>query len=198
MDEIYALSVFSGPDFVSVAEVLDGELALDVSIIWSASKDFCLSGCRVGVLYSKNQALLATFKSLSYFASTSRHTQWALAEMLEDKSWLDGYVVESKSRLATAYSRFTAMLDESKVPYLPSCAGFFVFIDLRAWMKDGTAEAEHTLWKYIIDNAKIILTPAAQMLSEEYGWFRCCFAASAPVALETGWKRLMQVLDERN
>jgi 1-aminocyclopropane-1-carboxylate synthase 1/2/6 len=197
MDEIYALSVFSDSAFVSVAEVLDGELGCDVSIIWSMSKDFALSGCRVGVLYTKNEALLRTFMNLSYFASTSRHTQYALSQMLEDTAWLDSYVKESKSRLAGAYSGLTTLLDKSNVPYLPSSAGFFVYIDLRAWLKGGvTIEAEHALWKVLIDDAKVILTPAGQMLCEDFGWFRCCFAAHSSIALRTGWKRMMTVLEK--
>lgn len=197
MDEIYAFSVFSETaSFVSVADVLRGSLGKNVHIVWSFSKDFCISGCRLGVLYTQNEALINVFAELSYLAGCSRHTQWAVMHMLEDGQWVDSYLKESRKRLASAYKQFTSVLQEYNIPYLDSEAGFFVCIDLRSWMADISEEAERELWMEMCA-AKVLCIPATQMLSKSYGWFRCCFAASEEKVARVGLGRLGKMLKER-
>ena len=90
-DEIYALSTFaktslhekdgdddSSKGFVSVVEVLKGQLLDDIHVLWGLSKDISASGLRVGVLYSQNAKLLTALTFLSdpyqgavYFLSPS-------------------------------------------------------------------------------------------------------------------------------
>jgi 1-aminocyclopropane-1-carboxylate synthase 1/2/6 len=195
-DEIYAMSCFAAPasgGFTSVADALDGDLGDDVHIVWSFSKDFCLSGVRVGVLLSKNSALLRCFWSLTYFSSPSAQTQWALAGMLQDEEWVDTFIKENKRRLAAAYASAAAVMDDIGIPFLPAQAGFFLFIDMRRWMAGDGAAAEHALWLKLCD-AKVLMTPAGQMMSNEFGWFRCCFATVSAATAEVAWSRVRKVL----
>jgi aspartate/methionine/tyrosine aminotransferase len=198
MDEVYALSVFSSSaEFVSVASILEGELGDHVHIVWSFSKDFCLSGCRMGVLYTKNAAVMTALDRLSYFASTSRHTQWAVLHILEDLDWVEEYIVEHKKRLAASYKTATELFDQAGVPYLPSHAGFFLLVDLRKGMSSGDSkEAESTLWRRLVDK-KVLLTPGGQMISSNYGWFRCCFSTMTEDALRVGVNRILEVLHDK-
>lgn len=72
-DEIYGNSVFPGEKFTSMAKVMKdmnkGEKYLgdNVHIAAGFSKDFALSGFRVGTLFSHNKDLLGAMDSLGYF-----------------------------------------------------------------------------------------------------------------------------------
>lgn len=195
MDEIYGMSVFGRPDsgFTSVAEVVP-DLGEFVHIAWSMSKDLCISGARVGVLISKNSALLQSFAALGYFCSTSRHTQWALTNVLESDGWMDNYLVENRRRLEEAYRACTSSLEKLQIPYRESQAGFFLCINLRRWMADDSEKSEDELWEALCDDAKVLITQGKQMLSSELGWFRVCFAAVDPGAMDVAWERVGKVL----
>jgi aspartate/methionine/tyrosine aminotransferase len=83
MDEIYALSVFGDKPFVSAARLLS-TLGERVHLVWAFSKDFGMSGARVGVLVSENTALLRAVDALAYWACCSGPTQHLIARMLAD------------------------------------------------------------------------------------------------------------------
>lgn len=199
-DEAYALSVHSpATKFCSVAEALGGVLGDDVHIIWTFSKDFCISGCRVGILYSQCDELLTCIKSvLTYFASTSRHTQWALTAMLRDDSWVKNYISENRSRLRRAYCLFTGMLDKHAVPYIEADAGFFVWVDLREWMTGNSCDDEMVLWRKMCQEARVVTTSGSECFGSEFGFFRFCFAAVDSDTLIVGWERLISTVLRRS
>jgi aspartate/methionine/tyrosine aminotransferase len=97
-DEIYALSVFNeSPDskFVRIASVLDNQLNDDVHILWGLSKDFGLSGFRVGVFYSHNTQLLQAMGRMADPLSASHFTQEISGYILSDQTFLDFYILEN-------------------------------------------------------------------------------------------------------
>lgn len=192
-DEIYAKSVHSeNARFCSVAQALDGDLGVDVHIVWSFSKDLCISGARIGVLYSQNSEVHDSINSfLANFMSTSRHTQWALQHLLTDDTWLTDYFEANRKRLRVAYKRITAVLDTLKVPYMPADAGFFVWVDLRKWMRGQSREDEEALWRQLCE-CKVLLTPASQCFGSRYGYFRVCFAAVDITTCEIALKRIAE------
>jgi aspartate/methionine/tyrosine aminotransferase len=80
-DEIYGNSVFPGEEFTSMAKYMhdankDNEnyLGDKVHIAAGFSKDFALSGFRVGTLFTHNQDILGATGSLGYFQTVSTHT----------------------------------------------------------------------------------------------------------------------------
>lgn len=194
-DEIYARSVFDeDKTFVSVAEVLDGDLGDNVHIVWSFSKDFGISGARLGVLYSQNAQLLQCLSGPMWpFYWSSRHTQWAVEHFLSDDAWMEKYFDANRSRLSEAYKKFTGILDDMNIPYMRAEAGFFVWIDLRKWMNGETEEDEMVLWNQLCD-ARVLLTPASQCFGKRYGFFRICFAAVESETLESGCRRIEENL----
>lgn len=194
-DEVYALSVHDeSQQFVSVAEVLDGDLGDDVHIVWSFSKDFCVSGLRLGVLYTQFEQLNeALVPMLTYFMSTSRESQWSMQHLLTDESWLTSYMAENKQRLHDAYLLFTRRLDDMHVPYMPASAGFFVWIDLSKWLEEDSEEHEMKLWYKLVD-VRVLLSPASQCFGKRFGYFRACFAAVAIEQLQIACDRMEQLL----
>jgi 1-aminocyclopropane-1-carboxylate synthase len=80
-----------------------------VHIVFGFSKDFCGSGLRLGVLYSKNSALNMALGNLGYFCSVPAPLQMTLSKLLADDAWVDGFVAENRRRMLQAYTSLTGM-----------------------------------------------------------------------------------------
>jgi 1-aminocyclopropane-1-carboxylate synthase len=193
MDEIYALSVFGEREFVSVAS-LRPELGDGVHIVWAFSKDFGASGLRCGVLISENRAVLDAVGGLAYWAACSGHTQQLLSELVADDAVVDEYISRMRMKLAQAYRNVTSALEERGIAYLPAEAAIFLICDLRSHLETPTWEAERALWRRIVDEANINLTPGEACRINEPGFFRICYAAERGAAVHEAITRLGRVL----
>ncbi|MEX0757179.1 MAG: aminotransferase class I/II-fold pyridoxal phosphate-dependent enzyme [Acidimicrobiia bacterium] len=190
-DEIYALSVYGGSPFTSVAAVT--ELEDDVHIVWAISKDFAVSGLRCGVLITENDRLRRAVTSQAVWSGVSGHTQHLYAELLADREWTDTYIREMRRRLGVAHEVTVSALENTRIAHWPAEAGFFVMIDLRAHLDGATFEAERDLWLRMVENG-VNLTPGAACRSSEPGLFRLCFAATPIESIPLGVDRIAAVL----
>jgi aspartate/methionine/tyrosine aminotransferase len=193
VDEIYALSVFADDEFVSAA-ALQPRLGDNVHIVWAFSKDFGASGLRCGVLISENSDVLAAVSGMAYWAACSGHTQHLLSELVADDVAVDRYLAESRHKLKQAYDRVTKALDSFDIPYLEASAAFFLICDLRAYLEAPTWAAERKLWRKILEQAKVNLTPGEACRINEPGFFRLCYAAENGAAVEASIARLRHTL----
>ncbi|XP_011029354.1 PREDICTED: 1-aminocyclopropane-1-carboxylate synthase-like [Populus euphratica] len=179
-DEIYAATVFSQPDFISIAEILqeDIECNLDlVHIVYSLSKDMGFPGLRVGIIYSYNDSVVSCARKMSSFGLVSTQTQYLIASMLSDSEFVEMFIRESKSRLAARYRVFTRGLHQVGIECLKtSNAGLFLWMDLSRLLKEQTLEAEMELWRVIIHEVKLNVSPGCSFHCLNPGWFRVCFA----------------------
>lgn len=201
-DEIYANSKFgaSADEFVSMATVarhvvekglLPPELvAARVHTAYGMSKDFGMNGFRVGCLYTQNEDLLEFWANMGMFAAVSNDTQHALSVMLNDDAFVDCYVAENKRRLKRSYELLTSFFEGAGMRYMPACAAMFCWLDLRDLLPEPTFEAEKKLWKEIVDECKIIVTPGEACHYAEPGFFRVCYASMPPEHLQAACKRL--------
>ena len=189
LDEVYALSVFGETSFVSGAR-LNPQLEDWLHIIWAFSKDFAASGLRVGVLLSENESVIKAVDALAYWAAVSGDTQSLLANLLSDTTWVDAFIRENQRRLGEAYRRATAALDEYGIPYIPAEAGFFFLVDVRSLMEDVSWEAEDRLWRRLVDEYKLNLTPGSACRAPEPGFMRLVFASTPTDAVLEGVRRL--------
>ncbi len=195
-DEIFALSCFN-PDkpFVSVLEALDNDLGDDVHVVWGLSKDFCASGLRMGVIVSHNLDLIQTLWPSATLSGVSRHTQFAIGEMLSDNEFCVEYVAENRRRLSQAYKSITELLDNDGVGYARADAGAFVYINLSPFLKgEPSKESELALFRRLVDNAGVILTPSTDAFSSAYGWFRLCYSSITEEGLREAWRRIRKEL----
>lgn len=193
-DEIYALSVFGDTAFTSAAAV-GPSLGERTHIVWGFSKDFGASGLRCGVLVSENEAVLAAVDGLAYWGAVSGHTQWLLQRAITDEAWVETYLGELRSRLGGAYRTIAAALEGAGITHVPAEAGIFVLCDLRAHLADPTWEAERALWRRILDEANVNLTPGNACRIAEPGFFRLCYAAEPTDAIVAGIGRLASVVE---
>lgn len=192
-DEIYALSVFGPTPFRSVAS-LRPSLGPNVHIVWAFSKDFAASGLRCGTLVTENQDLLVAVDALAYWACVSGDTQFLLGEMISDDPWVDRYASIMPQRLGEAYRAVTEHLQAAGIPCVPSEAGFFFLVDLRAHLEAPTWAAEDALWRRLLEQANVNLTPGSACRIGEPGFMRLCFASVPPSTAAVGVDRLARAL----
>ncbi|KAI9180831.1 hypothetical protein LWI28_008541 [Acer negundo] len=180
VDEIYAATVFNSPKFVSITEVIekmDSNINRDnVHVIYSLSKDMGLPGFRVGIVYSYNDVVVDCGRKMSSFGLISSQTQYLLASMLNDDEFVDNFLEESSKRLAKRYQTFTKGLEKVGINCLKSNAGLFFWMNLGHLLKEQTLEGEMKLWRMIINDVKLNVSPGSSFQCTEPGWFRVCYA----------------------
>lgn len=192
-DEIYALSVYKkqsedsdaspftsaltlAQDLVSKGEFPQEQVDLYVHLVYGMSKDWCASGLRVGLLYTRNQPLHQALMSLAGFSGISNHTQHILADVLSDEQWTADFINQNSKLLEISYEALTEKLRSAGIPFTPAAAGMFVWIDLSAYLPEDTWEGEAKLWERVCEKCKVILTPGSACHAAAPGFFRLCFA----------------------
>ncbi|KAL8106924.1 1-aminocyclopropane-1-carboxylate synthase-like [Apium graveolens] len=202
-DEIYAATVFTKPMYVSIAEIIEEDKKCNrdlIHLVYSLSKDMGFPGFRIGIIYSYNDSVVSTARKMSSFGLVSTQTQQLIASMLSDEKFIDKYVAESRKRLAARHGVFTRGLMQVRVGNLQANAGLFFWMDLRRLLKEPTVEAEMDLWRVIINEVKLNVSPGSSFHCSEPGWFRVCYAnmdnETMRIALRRIKKFVLQV-DER-
>ncbi|KAL8044669.1 hypothetical protein ABFX02_08G060500 [Erythranthe guttata] len=196
-DEIYSGTVFTSPDFVSIMEVLVNrnytagtELWNRVHIVYSLSKDLGLPGFRVGCIYSNDGRVVAAATKMSSFGLISSQTQYLLSAMLSDEKFAGNYIVENQRRLKSRREMLVGGLKSAGISSLESNAGLFCWVDMRHMLTSKTFEAEMDLWKKIVYEVGLNISPGSSCHCVEPGWFRVCFANMSEDTLELAIQRL--------
>uniref|UniRef100_A0A0E0L0Z4 Aminotransferase class I/classII large domain-containing protein n=1 Tax=Oryza punctata TaxID=4537 RepID=A0A0E0L0Z4_ORYPU len=215
-DEIYSGSVFAAPDLISVAELVesssrtrrgrvrgedDDDIADRVHIVYSLSKDLGLPGFRVGVVYSRNDAVVAAARRMSSFTLVSSQTQRTVAAVLSDEAFVDAYVRANRERLRERHDHVVAGLVRAGVPCLRGNAGLFVWMDMRRLLLGDGGEAATTfagelrLWDKMLCEVKLNVSPGSSCHCSEPGWFRVCFANLSLATLDVALERISRFMD---
>ncbi|OIT30092.1 1-aminocyclopropane-1-carboxylate synthase 3 [Nicotiana attenuata] len=195
-DEIYAGTVFDSPKFISIMEALidrkleKSKMWNQVHIVSSLSKDLGLPGFRIGMIYSNNETLLAAATKMSSFGLISSQTQYLLSKILGDKKFIKRYIKENKNGLKTRREMLVSRLENSGIECLKSNAGLFCFVDMRHLLNSNTFEAEMELWRKILSDVGLNVSPGSSCHCSEPGWFRICFANMAEETLDLALQRI--------
>jgi 1-aminocyclopropane-1-carboxylate synthase len=197
-DEIYSGTAFSEPGFVSVLEVLAArrplatDYALDdrVHVVYSLSKDLGLPGFRVGAIYSSNPAVVSAATKMSSFGLVSSQTQYLLAALLGDKDFTRRYLAENKRRIKERHDQLVDGLKSIGIGCLESDAGLFCWVDMSHLMHSRSFEGEMSLWKKVVFEVGLNISPGSSCHCSEPGWFRVCFANMSAKTLDVAMQRL--------
>ena len=239
-DEIYAGSVYrkervdgSGSTFVSAMALGatnnsssdgGGEEGLGlgpyVHLVYALSKDFALSGLRVGVAYTENEEILLPLQKLNDLCQISSQTQLLVERMVtanaltvdddkSEKKFVDVYLKESQGNIRNRCDALQSYLDELNIPYLPADSGLFVWMDFREFLpslEDGVMEAmetleskeqrERKLYLSLMKEYGLLFTPGMSMRNERAGFFRCVFTAASEEEFDLGLARLKKFVEE--
>ncbi|XP_047164467.1 1-aminocyclopropane-1-carboxylate synthase-like [Vigna umbellata] len=192
-DEIYSATVFRAPCFVSVAEVIQELEHCNkdlIHIVYSLSKDLGIPGLRVGIVYSYNDEVVNKGRKMSSFGLVSTQTQFLLAAMLSDNEFVERFLAESARRLGARHNQFIKGLEKVNITCLPSNAGLFFWMNLRSLLKEKTFEGEMMLWRVIVNEVKLNVSPGSAFNCPEPGWYRVCFANMDDETVEVALKRI--------
>ncbi|GLT71111.1 hypothetical protein SLA2020_431520 [Shorea laevis] len=192
-DEIYSATVFGSATFTSISEIIEEVDYCNrdlIHIVYSLSKDMGLPGFRVGIVYSYNDAVVSCGRKMSSFGLVSSQTQHLLASLLSDEEFVGNFLSESSKRLAKRHDMFTKGLEKAGISCLKSNAGLFVWMDLRWLLEKQTFEEELVLWRVIINQVKLNVSPGTSFHCSEPGWFRVCFANMDDDTVEIALERI--------
>ncbi|XP_062209418.1 1-aminocyclopropane-1-carboxylate synthase 1-like [Phragmites australis] len=193
-DEIYSGTAFAEPGFVSVLEVVAARGGADVSdrvhVVYSLSKDLGLPGFRVGAIYSSNAAVVSAATKMSSFGLVSSQTQHLLAMLLSDKDFTRKYIAENKRRIKERRDQLVKGLRAIDIGCLESNAGLFCWVDMGHLMRSRSFEGEMELWKKVVFEVGLNISPGSSCHCREPGWFRVCFANMSPKTLDVALQRL--------
>jgi len=179
VNELYANSCFDPQvEFHSVLSLPEYEANHDfIHVVYGLSKDFCISGYRVGILYTENKELCDKMGISAFYATISNDTQFLLTHVLNDKLWTENFLQLNRKRIKHSYDYLVSLLTQYKLDYVPAYGGFFLWLDLRKFLSP-TAKGEEELNNKIFYQAKVNIYESIYFHCSEPGYFRLCFAIS--------------------
>jgi aspartate/methionine/tyrosine aminotransferase len=205
-DEIYAGSAY-GETFTSALKLAGPDIGPYVHWVYAFSKDFALSGMRVGAAYTENPEIILPMQKLNDLCQISSQTQLWTASMLkrnhnEKELWTIAFRRKNHKRLRDRSTRLTAILNKYQIPYLRPTAGLFVWIDLSRFLPVGKSDEspevrERALYLELVQKYGLLFTPGCSMRNERPGFFRCVFTAASANEFEVALQRIESFLAEK-
>lgn len=206
VNEIYALSLIDQDHgdliddygerrwFTSVLRLLETRKSPYLHWWYSFSKDFGISGFRLGMVYSHNEQMLKAWGNMGAPSMASNHSQWLVQKMLEDEAWVREYSTTNARRLTESYALVIRTLRAHGIAYAPAAGSLFVWFDLSRFLIADTDAAEMKLWQRVYDETGILLTSPVGQGSPERGWYRMVFSCVAYADLAVAMGRLGKFL----
>jgi len=188
VDEIYTSSCFEGVEFVSALSFESD----NVFVIGGLSKDFGLAGYTTAWVHATNDVVLPALKKQSHFYRLSAPIQRAMQSFLEP-DWRRGFLQQNKTRLTQNYDYANEALHAMGVSVTPAEAGLVMWLDLRKSLKSQNAQGQLELYRYLLEQHRVHLSPASGFHFSQPGFFRICFSHERET-LQEGLRRLQQGL----
>ncbi|KAD0137578.1 hypothetical protein E3N88_44736 [Mikania micrantha] len=159
------------------------------------SKDLGLPGFRIGAVYSNDNIVVSAATKMSSFGLISSQTQYLLSQILSDKKFTNNYLTENRRRLKQRHEMLEKLLQKAGIRCLKSNAGLFSWVDMRCLLSAQTFEGEMELWKKIVYEVGLNISPGSSCHCSEPGWFRVCFANMSEETLALAMQRLSSFVD---
>lgn len=161
---------------------------------YALSKDLGISGMRVGMVYSLNQAFLTAFNNLNLPHMVSNHTQWLLQNILGDHEFIRDFLNAQRNALTKGYIVVVDMLKKLNIPFVPSYGSLFVWADFSRFLETETLAAEMAFWQELYRNTGVLLTPGIGFGHTKKGMFRIVYTCFDDEALLVAMKRIQHYL----
>jgi len=202
VNEIYGLSLIdqtheaikadyqTDVSFHSFLEIMSDQQSDYLHHWYSFSKDFGISGFRVGVIHSHNEGLIKAFNNYNLSHSVSNHTQWMLMHMLQDRDFLDEYISTNQTKLTQSYVEVVHVCRKHSIPYIPPHGGLFIWIDLAPFLKEDSQASEMELWMDIFNETGILMTPGQGFGHTGFGKFRVVYPYISLINLKIAMGKL--------
>ncbi|PRY89036.1 1-aminocyclopropane-1-carboxylate synthase [Mongoliibacter ruber] len=185
-------------EFKSFGGIMKERKSPYLHLWYSLSKDFGISGYRVGIFHSYNEQLIAGYRNIGLTHAISNHTQWLLQEVLSDQAFVKKYLKSFQQALTKSYIIVRSTLKKLQIPFNPSYGSLFVWIDLSALMDMQSKEAQHQLWLEIFQKTGILITPGNGFGHSKLGMFRVVITSVSHTELEVAMERFEKFYIEKN
>jgi aspartate/methionine/tyrosine aminotransferase len=209
VNEIYGLSLldtqhpdlaadyFGATQFKSFATIMQEKKSDYLHLWYALSKDFGVSGFRVGVVYSLNQTFRAAYNNLNAPSMMSNYAQWIIEKILSDHDFVAAYIKANQAALTENYALTVSRLRKLGIPYSPARGSLFVWMDLSQLLKDDTAEGERALWMSLYKESGVLLTPGDGFGHSKRGQFRLVYSYMMKDDLAVGIDRLARFVESK-
>ncbi|CAL9766620.1 unnamed protein product, partial [Musa acuminata subsp. burmannicoides] len=112
-----------------------------------------------------------------------------------DKEFTDKYLLENQKRLKERHDMLVEGLRRIGIGCLKGSAALFCWVDMRHLLKSNTFKGEMELWKKIVYQVGLNISPGSSCHCDEPGWFRVCFANMSEDTLTLAMQRLKSFVD---
>lgn len=206
VNEIYGLSLIDTQhpairqdyaakiEYRSFAQIMQAKQSDYLHLWYAFSKDFGISGFRMGVLYTLNEALIKAYENFNYPRLISNHSQWLLQRVLEDKAFVNSYIAVNQRLLTANYVLVAQTLQSLKIKYAPARGSLFVWMDLSAYLADHTQAAEDEFWLQFYHSTGILLTPGQGFENARKGCYRLVYSYFPKPILAVAMNRMKTFL----
>ncbi|XP_068168986.1 1-aminocyclopropane-1-carboxylate synthase-like protein 1 isoform X2 [Antennarius striatus] len=196
VDEVYMLTVFDESlTFHSVLSMKSLPDPQRTHVIWGLTKDFAMSGIRIGTLYTENKDVVEALACLGNFHGLPGTVQHQVAQLFQDREWINEvFLPENRSRVKAAHNYLTGELKSMGIRFLNKPATLFVWVDLRKYLRVLSFEEEWSLWKVFLRH-KVLVSCGQAFFCGTPGWFRFVFSVQQD-QLQIGLKRIREALKE--
>ena len=193
-DEIYAASVYD-TTFQSVLQIAKEEnedLGPFVHFVYALSKDFAMSGLRVGVSYTENKDIRYPLQKLNDLCQISSQTQVFVHNMLSHPTFSSSFLQRHAQLLQNRSKKLQSFLHKHNIPFLTPTAGFFLWMDLSQFHTE-----EHALYLELMKEYGLIFTPGESMKSERSMFFRFVFCAVKDEEFDLALERFYKFIKDK-
>jgi len=144
-----------------------------------------------------NKDLHTAMRAIGLFSFPSSLASASLSTILNHPTFFPAFITTTREKLIHHYHVCTRVLRRHGIPYVPSNAGFFIWVDLTRFLdripgEKTPLEKERELNRRILDGGVHLATSEA-FYGEELGWFRITFTVDEMV-LGLALKRLMGII----
>ena len=192
VDEIYASSCFEGVDFVSALTANSDH----VVTIGGLSKDFGLAGYTTAWACTSNEYIIKALQKQSHFFRLSAPIQRAIETFLEPQ-WQIPFTQSNRTKLSQHYTDTCTVLGELGIEVTPAQAGLVAWLDLRSYLKAANDDGQLALYRYLLEQHRVHLSPGSGFHCRTPGFFRICFSQEK-VTLRAGLRRIQQGLRQHH
>ena len=176
-------------EFTSFAQIMQPKKSPYLHLWYALSKDFGISGFRVGLVYSHNETFLQAYDNLNAPHLVSNHTQWMLSEVFSDHAFIERYIEYNQQSLTESYCLIIKYLRQLNIPYVPSRGSLFIWIDCSEFLKKPTQKAETAFWEGLYQQTGVLLTPGEGFGHSKKGMFRIVYPCYSKADLEVAMER---------
>ena len=188
VDEVYASSCWGEAEFSSAV----AERSEHVVVLGGLSKDFGLAGFATGWLQSTNEDIVAAVARQSHFLRLPTLTQRVTTRVL-DPAWRRYYLAENSRRLTCAVEIAKEALSSAGIHVAPSDGGLCLWLDLGTYLSSHDAVGELKLYKQLLMEHRVHVSPGGGLFCNEPGFYRICFSHDE-ATLREGLRRLIHGL----